>query len=121
MKKLNLVLILLFLLSGCSGLPVSIPFLGTAGPTQTPMPLHTATPFSLGPTNTPDLFVLNTLIGVVSPPIGLNMFIACALARCSAGEFTREAIPFLSALVLLLFTVTYIPGLTLWLPENLRR
>lgn len=70
MKKLNLVLILLLLLSGCSGLPVSIPFLGTAGPTQTPLPLHTATPFSLGPTNTPDLFVLNTLESTTTPSTG---------------------------------------------------
>jgi hypothetical protein len=61
MKKLNVVLILIFLLSGCSGLPVSIPFLGTAAPTQSPLPQFTATPYSLGPTNTPDLFVLNTL------------------------------------------------------------
>lgn len=61
MKKLNLVLILIFLLSGCSGLPVSIPFLETAAPTQPPPPQFTATPFSLGPTNTPDLFILSTL------------------------------------------------------------
>lgn len=61
MKTLNVVLVLMFLLSGCSGLPVSIPFLGTAAPSQTPLPQFTATPFSLRPTFTPDLFVLNTL------------------------------------------------------------
>ena len=70
MKKLHLLLILIFLLSGCSGLPVSIPFLGTAGPTQTPLPQHTATPFELGPTNTPDLFVLNTLESTTTPGTG---------------------------------------------------
>jgi hypothetical protein len=70
MKKLNLLLFSVFLLSGCSGLPISIPFLGTAAPTQTPLPQHTATPFSLGPTHTPDLFVLNTLESVTTPSTG---------------------------------------------------
>ncbi|MGH6905409.1 MAG: TRAP transporter large permease [Geminicoccaceae bacterium] len=86
-----------------------------------PMLVTVTQQYGIDPVHFGVLFVLNTLIGVVSPPIGLNMFIACALARCSAGEFTREVIPFLIALVLLLFTVTYIPGLTLWLPESLMR
>jgi hypothetical protein len=68
MKKLNPVLILIFLLSGCSGLPVSIPFLGTPTPTSPPQP--TATPFSLDPTHTPDLFVLNTLEPTTTPSTG---------------------------------------------------
>ena len=68
MKKLNRVLILIFLLSGCSGLPVSIPFLGT--PTQISPPQPTATPFSLEPTHTADLFVLNTLEPTTTPSTG---------------------------------------------------
>jgi hypothetical protein len=70
MKKLNFVLILILLLSGCSGLPVSIPFLATAGPSTTPPPQFTATPFGLRPTNTPDLFVLSTLDLTTTPSIG---------------------------------------------------
>ena len=59
MKKTVVILILISILSGCGGLPVSIPFLQT--PTETSPPQPTATPFSLEPTFTPDLFVLNTL------------------------------------------------------------
>ena len=70
MKKLNYVLILFSLLSGCSGLPVSIPFLGTPVPSGTPLPQFTATPFALGPTNTPDLFVLSTLDLTTTPSTG---------------------------------------------------
>jgi len=70
MKKLNFFLVLIFLLSGCSGLPVSIPFLGTAAATGTPLPQFTATPFSLDPTHTPDLFVLNTLEPTTTPGTG---------------------------------------------------
>jgi hypothetical protein len=59
------------LLAGCSGLPISIPFLQT--PTQVSSPQSTATPFSLEPTHTPDLFVLNTLPPTTTPSTGIPM------------------------------------------------
>jgi hypothetical protein len=65
MTRKALILILISLLSGCSGLPVSIPFLQT--PTQTSLPQPTVTPFSLDPTFTPDLFVLNTAPPTTTP------------------------------------------------------
>lgn len=65
MKKPVLILAMIFLLSGCSGLPVSIPFLQTATPPSTLRP--TATPYSLDSTHTPDLFVLNTLPPTTTP------------------------------------------------------
>ena len=58
MKRLVFISLLISLLAGCSGLPVSIPFLQTSTPEPPPQP--TATPFSLQPTNTPDLFIINT-------------------------------------------------------------
>ena len=58
MKRILSPLIIVFLLAGCAGAPISIPFLQTPAPTGTPKP--TVTPYSLDPTNTPDLFVLNT-------------------------------------------------------------
>ena len=70
MKKLWFVLIILSLLSGCSGLP-SIPFLGTSTPTNPPQP--TVTPFSLAATNTSDLFVLNTLEPTTTPGPGTSI------------------------------------------------
>lgn len=70
MKKFLFLLVILSLLSGCSGLPVSIPFLQTPAPTQPNGPQLTATPFSLPDTNTPDLFVLNTLPPTTTPGTG---------------------------------------------------
>src|SRR6266542_70401 len=70
MKKLSFLLIIFSLLSGCSGLPVSIPFLQTPAPTQPSGPQPTVTPFSLADTNTPDLFVLNTLPPTTTPGTG---------------------------------------------------
>ena len=68
MKTLKFILLMIFLLPGCSGLPVSIPFLGT--PTQTAVPQSTVTPYSLDPTLTPNLFVLNTLEPTETPSTG---------------------------------------------------
>ncbi|HUE97769.1 MAG TPA: hypothetical protein VMN99_00865 [Anaerolineales bacterium] len=68
MKKSIFFLVMFSLLSGCSGLPVSIPFLSSPTPTAPPQP--TATPFSLDSTQTPDLFVLNTLEPTTTPPTG---------------------------------------------------
>lgn len=60
--------IIISLLAGCSGLPISIPFLAT--PTQVSSPQPTVTPYSLEPTHTPDLFVLNTLPATTTPLTG---------------------------------------------------
>lgn len=68
MKRLLFILLLVSLLAGCSGLPESIPFLQTPTPAAPPQP--TPTPFSLQPTNTPDLFVINTSEPTTTPPTG---------------------------------------------------
>lgn len=71
MKKLVLLTVIIAVLTGCSGLPISIPFLGTPVPTGTPQP--TATPFGLPPTHTPDLFVINTTEPTTTPPTAIPL------------------------------------------------
>ena len=58
MNRFVHIAVLISLLSGCSSLPISIPFLQSPTPTGSPVP--TATPFALPASNTPDLFVINT-------------------------------------------------------------
>lgn len=65
MRKAVLLFALISFLPGCSGLPISIPFLGTPTPVDTPRP--TATPFGLPQTHTPDLFVINTAQPTTTP------------------------------------------------------
>ena len=65
MKRIVILLIVLSLLSGCTASPISIPFLQTPTPPSSPRP--TVTPYSLDPTHTPDLFVLNTLPPTTTP------------------------------------------------------
>ncbi len=90
MKKLALILLVVSVLSGCSGLPSmpSIPFLQTAGPKQPGTPLPTVTPYSLEPTNTPNLFVLNTAAPTNTPATGTPL-----VTDTATPEFTATIRP----------------------------
>jgi TRAP-type C4-dicarboxylate transport system permease large subunit len=63
------------------------------------------------------VFVLNIMIGNITPPVGNIMYVVCSLAKISIGEFAKEVWPFIIALVIALGLVTYIPSLALWLPN----
>jgi C4-dicarboxylate transporter DctM subunit len=62
-------------------------------------------------------FVLNCMIGAVTPPVGTIMYVVCALSKASIVEFAREVWPFIIALVISLLIVTFVPNLSLWLPN----
>jgi tripartite ATP-independent transporter DctM subunit len=65
------------------------------------------------------LFVLNIMIGTITPPVGTIMYVVCALGKISIAEFSREVWPFILALIACLFVVTYTPILSTWLPDLL--
>ena len=60
---------------------------------------------------------LNLTIGAVTPPVGTILYTVCAIVGVSVEELTRELGPFLLALVVVLFVVTYVPITVLWLPN----
>jgi C4-dicarboxylate transporter DctM subunit len=62
-------------------------------------------------------FVLNCMIGAITPPVGTIMYVVCALSKASIVEFAKEVWPFVIALVIALLIVTYVPILSLWLPN----
>jgi C4-dicarboxylate transporter DctM subunit len=63
------------------------------------------------------VFVLNIMIGTITPPVGTIMYVVCALGHISIADFSREVWPFVAALIIALAVVTYVPGLSLWLPN----
>lgn len=62
---------------------------------------------------------LNLMIGLMTPPVGMLMYIVCRQAKISVVEFTREAIPFFIALLAVLVLITFIPELVLFIPNLL--
>lgn len=65
--------------------------------------------------------VFNLMIGLITPPLGMNMFIVMAIANITMSQFLRAIWPFLVILLVVLMLLTYIPWLTLVLPTWLLR
>lgn len=65
------------------------------------------------------IMCLNLMIGVLTPPLGLHLFIASSIAKIPVGEVIKEVTPLLCMLILVLILVTYVPQITLWLPDLL--
>ncbi len=63
------------------------------------------------------IMVVNLEIGMVTPPIGLNLFVTAGITRMSIMEVARAALPWSLVLLLFLVIVTYVPALTLFLPN----
>jgi C4-dicarboxylate transporter DctM subunit len=63
------------------------------------------------------LFTLNMMVGLLTPPVGMNLFVVSKVSGVSLSEIVRELLPFLLGLVVLLIIVTYVPQFSLWLPS----
>jgi len=65
------------------------------------------------------LITLNLMIGLLTPPVGMLMYITCRLANVGIDQFIRYAWPFIAALIVVLFMVSYIPETVLFIPRIL--
>jgi len=63
--------------------------------------------------------VVNTMIGLITPPYGILLFVINATTGAPLKDMIREIWPFLCALLIALMTITLSPGLVLWLPRLL--
>jgi len=83
----------------------------------TPIFLPVVKAFGVDPIHFGVILILNAGIGLNTPPVGSVQFVACAIGRISIGESMRTIWPFYGASVAVLLLVTYVPGLSLWLPR----
>ena len=60
-----------------------------------------------------------TTLGSMTPPVGVAMFTVCGLLKTPLDEYTREAIPLILAVVALIFTMAFFPGIVMFLPNML--
>ncbi|MGA1732537.1 MAG: TRAP transporter large permease subunit, partial [Burkholderiaceae bacterium] len=65
------------------------------------------------------IMVVNMEIGMITPPIGLNLFVTSGITGMSLDRVVRAALPFVGVLMLFLIIVTYVPELSTWLPYAL--
>lgn len=61
----------------------------------------------------------NMEVGMITPPVGLNLYVAAGLTGMSLGQVTRAALPWMGVLIVALLLITYLPWLSLALVELL--
>lgn len=65
------------------------------------------------------IMVVNMEIGMITPPIGLNLFVTSGITGMSLLQVVKAAAPFVVVLFLFLILVTYVPAISTWLPTLL--
>jgi C4-dicarboxylate transporter DctM subunit len=63
------------------------------------------------------IMVVNMEIGMITPPVGLNLFVTAGITGENITWVLRAALPWLMILLVFLVLITYIPQISLWLPE----
>lgn len=73
--------------------------------------------FDINPIHYAIIVVINVEMAMLTPPVGLNLFVLSGVAKAPLSEVIRGILPFLAIMAILLATVTIVPELSLWLPE----
>ena len=80
-----------------------------------------ATRLGIDPTHFGVIVVLNLMIGLLTPPVGALLFLVSKISRVSFDELVREIWPYLTALLIVLGLITYIPPLVTYIPNSIIR
>jgi len=104
---------ILYLLMGCmlDSVPIILVFV--------PLIMPTVEQLGIDPVHFGVITVFNLMIGLVTPPYGLTMFLLCRIAGISVQSFWRYMWPIFLTMVVTLLLLTLIPGLSTWLPNLL--
>jgi tripartite ATP-independent transporter DctM subunit len=75
--------------------------------------------YGLDPLHFAFLFVLNLIIGMLTPPVGVVLFVVCGITGIRMGELVRSVWPFIVLMYCVLFACMFFPEICLWLPRKL--
>ena len=73
-------------------------------------------PLGVDPVHFSIIFTHNMEVGLVHPPVGMNLYVLATLSNAPVGEVISGILPFLVILLMVLAVITYVPWLTMWLP-----
>lgn len=85
----------------------------------TPIMLPIATALGVDPIHLGIFMTCNLAMGMVTPPMGINLFVASGMTKIPLLQLAKATIPFLIAFLLCLALIVYVPGLSMWLPALL--
>ena len=102
---------ILLLILGClvDALPILV--------IMTPTFMTLITKVGIDPVHFGVVFTLNLMIGLLTPPVGMVLYVMVSLAGVSITEFTKECAIFMLALLVVLILITYVPSLVTFLPK----
>jgi tripartite ATP-independent transporter DctM subunit len=81
-----------------------------------PVLLPVASSVGMDPVHFGVMMVLNLVIGLSTPPVGVCLFVASSIGKVSIGKTSKALLPFLGASLVVLLLVAFIPEITLFLP-----
>lgn len=87
----------------------------------TPILLPIATSIGIDPVQFGIIMVLNCGIGLLTPPVGAVLFIGSAVAKLPMEKVVKATLPFYLCMVVTLLLITFVPGISLWLPSVLAK
>jgi TRAP-type C4-dicarboxylate transport system permease large subunit len=82
--------------------PVIVPALAAAG---------------IDPVHFGVVMIVNMMIGLLTPPVGLALFVVSGIARVPFAEVARAVLPYVAVLLVVLAIITFIPEVVLFLPD----
>lgn len=85
----------------------------------TPIFLPVVTDLGMDPVHFGVMMTFNLCIGICTPPVGSALFVGCSVGGTSIGSVIRPLLPFYAVLFALLLLVTYVPQISLALPQLL--
>jgi tripartite ATP-independent transporter DctM subunit len=77
--------------------------------------------FGIDPVHFGMVMVVNLALGMITPPFGVNLFAACAVARISLDRMTKSLLPFIGVVLACLMLITYAPWISLALRDLVYR
>jgi tripartite ATP-independent transporter DctM subunit len=83
----------------------------------TPILLPVVANFGMDPHQFGIVMMLNLGMGLLTPPVGSTLFVGCAIGRIRIEDMVRPMMPFYLFMFIALMAITYIPQISLWLPE----
>ncbi|UQZ90270.1 C4-dicarboxylate ABC transporter permease [Deltaproteobacteria bacterium Smac51] len=84
---------------------------------MTPILLPLARQFGIDPIALGLIMIINTSIGMITPPMAVNLYVASSISGSSIESISRQVVPYFVTLVLIMLTFTYFPQILMWLPK----
>lgn len=103
----NLMLLVLGMLLDTTGILILV----------TPVAVPAVVAVGIDPVHFGVVMIVNMCIGLITPPLGMALFVVADIARVPVAQVARECLPYVGALLLVLAIITFFPELVLYLPN----